>query len=94
MYKQWEEESRRIEQVDDARSPSPSHYVASMLGKCCWKMDAATIASATGGPLTIRTAGKISSRPCCVGSSSKLVWNHPDYMKAFVANILVESIRP
>src|SRR5262245_18616088 len=50
-------------------SPSPSHYMASMLGRCCWKIVTATTASAMGGPPIIRTTGKMPSRPCCVSCS-------------------------
>jgi hypothetical protein len=48
--------------------------MASMLGKWCWKTETATTASAMGGLLKIRTCGKMPSRPCCVGSSSMVVW--------------------
>src|SRR5215510_8209900 len=54
-------------------SPSPSHYMANTLGKCCWKMVAATTASAMGGQLIIRMTGTKLSRPCCVDSSSMVV---------------------
>src|SRR5215472_4087398 len=52
-------------------SPSPSHCMALMLGKWCWKIVAAITASAMGGPLMIHTVGKMPSRPCCVSSSAK-----------------------
>src|SRR5215469_1397666 len=53
-------------------SPSQSHYMALMLGKCGWKIVAAITASAMGGPLRIRVLGKIPSPPCCVSFSSKV----------------------
>src|SRR5262249_11721937 len=65
------------------RSPSPSHYTPTMLGNCCWKTVAAATASAMVGPLMIRTNGKMSSRPSCVSSSSRVVWEHPEYMETY-----------
>ena len=51
-------------------SPSQSHYMALMLGRCGWKIVAAITASAMGGPLRIRKLGKIPSRLCSVSFSS------------------------
>src|SRR6516164_6668775 len=51
-------------------SPSQSHYMALMLGRCGWKIVAAITASAMGGPLRIRKLGKIPSCLCSVSFSS------------------------
>ena len=71
MQERYEEEQWRIEHADNAIIT----FTIALHGPHAWEMrmeDSRRYHGiTTGGPLRIRTLGKIPSRPCCVSISSK-----------------------
>ena len=75
MHKQYEDEAWRIKNADDATIT----FTIALHGPHAWEVkleDRRRYHSINmGGPLMIRTIGKMPSRPCCVDFSSRInVW--------------------